>query len=291
MIRTWAKSFAADPRHYQIAVLACLLCYGMMALHLDISPGRVALTLAGVLTCQLACTRIFRLPAFDWRSACISGLSLCLLLRTGSAAIALAAAFLAIAPKFLVRVAGRHVFNPTNLALVGVMLLTRNAWVSPGQWGNPTWFALAIACLGGLVIQRAARADVSLTFLAFYAALLVWSSAWLGEPMTIPAHRLESGALLIFTFFMISDPRTTPASRAGRILFALLVAWLAWYWQFRLFRTSGPVWALALLSPVVPILNRLLPGPAHEWASASGSNKGDIHEVHSNPRRAALPAS
>ena len=65
--------------------------------------------------------------------------------------------------------------------------------------------------------------------------------------MTIPIRRLESGALLLFTFFMISDPRTTPDSRAGRVLFGALVASVAWYVQFRLFRTNGVIWSLAVL--------------------------------------------
>ena len=41
-------------------------------------------------------------------------------------------------------------------------------------------------------------------------ALVFGRSLWLGEPMSIPLHRLQNGALLLFTFFMISDPRTTP---------------------------------------------------------------------------------
>ena len=57
-------------------------------------------------------------------------------------------------------------------------------------------------------------------FIAFYCALMFGRSIYLGEPMAIPLHRLESGALLLFTFFMISDPKTTPDSRAGRVLFA-----------------------------------------------------------------------
>ena len=78
--------------------------------------------------------------------------------------------------------------------------------------------------------------------------------------MAIPMHRLESGALLLFTFFMISDPKTTPSSRAGRILFALLVAYGAWYVQFRLFRTNGLLWSLAAFSMTVPLIDWLLPG-------------------------------
>jgi len=43
---------------------------------------------------------------------------------------------------------------------------------------------------------------------------VIGRSLYVGEPLTIPFHRLESGALLLFTFFMISDPKTTPDSRA-----------------------------------------------------------------------------
>src|SRR5256885_429998 len=79
-------------------------------------------------------------------------------------------------------------------------------------------------CWLGLDVKRAARDDVTVTFRACYAALLVGRSLWLGEPLAIPLHRLESGALVLFAFFMISDPKTTPDSRAGRVLFAALVA-------------------------------------------------------------------
>ena len=77
-----------DPRLYQILVLASLLVYGIVRLDLEIRPGRALLLLATALLTQLACTRVWRLPAFDPRSALISGLSLCLLLRTNSAALA-----------------------------------------------------------------------------------------------------------------------------------------------------------------------------------------------------------
>ena len=79
------------------------------------------------------------------------------------------------------------------------------------------------------MVNRAARSDVTLAFLVFYLALVVGRSLWLGEPLAIPLHRLQSGALLLFAFFMISDPKTTPDSRAGRILFAALVALGRWY--------------------------------------------------------------
>jgi len=70
---------------------------------------------------------------------------------------------------------------------------------------------------------------------------------------------------LLFAFFMISDPKTTPDSRAGRILFALLVALGAGFVQFKLFRTNGLLWSLAAGSLLVPLLDRLLPGARYQW--------------------------
>jgi len=259
------RSWLQDPRLYQIFLLASLLVYGVTRLDFEIGAGRALLLLGTALLTQLACTRLWRLPAFDPKSALISGLSLCLLLRTGSALLAALAAVITIASKFLLRIRGKHVFNPTNFGLVALMLATGQVWVSPGQWGSAAFFAFLVACLGGLVVNRAARSDVTYAFLAFYLAVLFGRALWLGQPMAIPLHQVESGAFLIFTFFMISDPKTTPDSRAGRVLFALLVALGAGFVQFVLYRPNGLLLSLAFLSPVVPLLDRLLPGARYVW--------------------------
>jgi Na+-transporting NADH:ubiquinone oxidoreductase subunit NqrB len=219
-----------------------------------------------VLSTQNLLSRAWKLHAFDAKSALISGLSLCLLLRTNSLALAATTGVLTIASKFVLRWNGKHIFNPTNFGIVLMMLLTgKGVWVSPGQWGDFALFGFFVVCLGGLVVNRAARADVTLTFLAAWLAVLFGRSAWLGEPMSIPMHRLHNGALLVFSFFMISDPKTTPDSRLGRIVFAIFVATGAWYVQFKLFRTNGLLWSLALFSLTVPIIDRLLPGRRYQW--------------------------
>jgi hypothetical protein len=264
-----------DPRLYQIATLASLLVYGLTWLDFDISVARAVVLLATVLATQAVCDRLAagrstdgRPPAdVNVRSALISGLSLCLLLRTNRPELAMLAAVLTIAGKFLVRFRGKHVFNPTNGGLVAMLLLTDQVWVSPGQWGSAAFFTFLMACLGGVVVKRASRSDVTYAFIIFYGALLFGRSFYLGEPLAIPVHRLESGALLLFTFFMISDPKTTPDSRAGRVLFAGLVAFGAWYVQFRMFRTNGPLWSLAACSLSVPLIDWLLPGDRYAWRS------------------------
>jgi enediyne biosynthesis protein E5 len=261
----------ADPRLYQIGTLASLLIYGMGWLDFDITVDRVVLLLASVLATQWIGDRLaggsapFRLTA---PSALISGLSLCLLLRTNRAELAVTAAIVTIGSKFLLRVNGKHVFNPTNGGIVAMLLLTNQVWVSPGQWGAAAFLAFLLACAGALVVNRAARSDVTYAFIVCYCALLFGRSLYLGEPAAIPLHRLESGALLLFTFFMISDPKTTPDSRAGRVLFAALVAFGAWYVQFRLFRTNGLLWSLAACSTIVPLIDRIVPGSRYAWASS-----------------------
>jgi Na+-transporting NADH:ubiquinone oxidoreductase subunit NqrB len=257
-----------DPRLYQIGTLAALLVYGIGWLDFDITPLRAALILGSALATQ---------KIGDWlsgsvapfastsRSALISGLSLCLLVRSNVDALACLAAVIAISSKFLIKVRGKHVFNPTNGAIVALLLVTNAVWVSPGQWGTAAFFAFLMACAGSLVVTRAARADVTVACIAFFSALVVGRSLYLGEPMAIPLHRLESGAFLLFSFFMISDPKTTPDSRVARIVFAALVAFTGWYVQFRLFRTNGLLWSLAIWSMAVPVVDRLFPAARYEW--------------------------
>ena len=256
-----------DPRLYQIATLAGLLTYGVWWLDLEVQLPIAVAVLTSALAAQLVCDCLVARRRFEPRSALISGLSLCLLLRTGSLDAAMLTAVVAIASKFALRVRGKHVFNPTNFALVAMMLLTGSVWVSPGQWGSGAIFAFLLASAGGLVVNRAARADVTCAFLVSYAALLVGRSLWLGEPLAIPLHRLENGALVLFSFFMISDPKTTPDSRVGRVLFAGLVALGAYVVQFWLFRTNGLLWSLAVCSLAAPLIDLLLPGPRYQWKS------------------------
>jgi Na+-transporting NADH:ubiquinone oxidoreductase subunit NqrB len=264
----------ADPRLYQIATLASLLVYGVGWLDFDITVSRVVLLLATVLATQWIGDRLVGGPPFgsSARSALISGLSLCLLLRTNRADLAVLTAILTIAGKFLIRVNRKHVFNPTNGGIVAMLLLTNQVWVSPGQWGAAAFFALLMACVGSLVVNHAARSDVTYAFIACYCALLFGRSLYLGEPLTIPLHRVQSGALLLFTFFMISDPKTTPDSRLGRVLFAALVAFGSWYVQFRLFRTNGLLWSLAACSTIVPFIDRVVPGPRYAWTAPKSTS-------------------
>lgn len=254
-----------DPRCYQIAVLTTLLGIGVLILDFGIRWQNAVAILLTAQAVQYLGTRLAGLPRFDPMSALITSLSLTLLLRTDFVILAVAAAAIAIGSKFLVRVKGKHVFNPANVALVSLMLLSDHAWVSSGQWGSAALGAFGLACLGFLVLTRARRAETTIAFLLIYGALLLGRALWLGDPLSIPVHQLQNGALLIFAFFMISDPKTTPNVAIGRVLFAAIVASVAFTIQFIFYQPNGPILALILAAPFVPVIDALLQGTHYRW--------------------------
>ena len=254
-----------DPRYYQIAVLSSLVIFGVVGLDFGIRWTNAFLIVSTALAVQYLGTRLTSLPRFDPLSPLITSLSLTLLFRTDMPALAMLAACIAIGSKFVIRVNGKHVFNPANIAIVSLVLLSNHAWISSGQWGNAAIGAFALACLGFIVLTHARRAETTVTFLIAYGAFMFGRAIWLGDPLAIPLHQLQNGALLIFAFFMISDPKTTPDARIGRIIYASLVASVAYVIQFVFYEPSAPVLALAVCAPVVPVIDAMFRGRIYRW--------------------------
>jgi Na+-transporting NADH:ubiquinone oxidoreductase subunit NqrB len=268
-----------DPRWYQICVLSLLLSYGIAVLDFGIRwPNAVAIFATAQVT-QLIGTRLFTQARFDPLSALITAFSLTLLLRTDVIGLAMLAAVIAIGSKFLVRVNGKHVFNPANIALVSLMLLSDKAWVSSGQWGSAAIGTFALACLGFLVLTRAKRAETTLAFIFTFAGLLLARALWLGDPLTIPLHQVQSGALLIFAFFMISDPKTSPNTARGRIIYGAFVASVAYCIQFVFYEPNGPILALIISAPLVPLIDAVARGTAYRWEQPAENTASQIKGV------------
>ena len=253
-----------DPRYYQIAVLSCLVGYGITVLEFEIHWYNAVAIVATALAVQFIGARHSSI-AFDPRSPLITALSLTLLLRTDAILLAACAAAIAIGSKFLIRINDKHVFNPANVAIVTLMIVTDSAWISTGQWGNAAIGAFGLACLGLIVLTRARRAETTIAFIAIYAVLLFGRTLWLSDPLSIPLHHIQNGAFLIFAFFMISDPKTTPNTALGRIIFGGLVATTAFVIQFVFYQPNGPVLALVMSAPLIPLIDYLKKGVNYQW--------------------------
>ena len=140
-----------------------------------------------------------------------------------------------------------------------------HVWISPGSWGSGVWFAALLVFFAILVLGAARRSDIAIFFFGTHAALLFARALWLGDPLAIPVHQLQSGSLLIFTFFMISDPRTSPDSRLGRFIFAASVALAAHYLAFFMQMRPALYVALIALAPFVYLIDRILPAERFAW--------------------------
>jgi Na+-transporting NADH:ubiquinone oxidoreductase subunit NqrB len=262
-----------DARLYQIAFLAALLTTGVLLRDFTLRPEQMALTFCAGLATQLACVRALRLRKVGCLSAIVTCFGLSILLRADSLWVHPLAAALAIGSKFVLRVNRKHLYNPANLGVISAIMLLPGAWVSPGQWGNDIALAGWLVVLGALVTRAARRWDVSWMFLACFLGAVALRVAWLGQSWAVFVHQLGSGALLLFAFFMISDPMTIPNRRGMRLLHAACVAVAAFAWQYLLFKPNALVWALFVCTPLVPLLDRLRPAARFDWRTGSETQR------------------
>lgn len=270
-----------DARWFQILFLASFLLFGALARDFALSWQQVALTFTAALATQAAWQWGLKLPnRANWGgylSAIVSSFGISILVRADSLWVHPLLAAFAMSSKYVLRAGPAtcrsHIGNPANLAAFAAWLWIPGAWLSPGQWGSESLAALWFLALGGLVTQRIQRWDISLTFLVAWAALLAARVLWLDYSATVAwamwAQQISSGATLLFAFFMISDPMTTPQRRSARIGYAVAVAAVAFVWQFALYKPHGLIVVLFAASALVPFINWALPKQRFEWQIAA----------------------
>ncbi len=199
------------------------------------------------------------------RSALITSLGLSLLLRADHWTTMAIAAAIAIASKFIFQVGDKHFFNPANFGIISALILTPDAWVSPGQWGEEWWYGLLFVGTGGMILQRVGRWDTTAAFLGSYSLLEAIRNLWLGWTWDVYWHRLMSGSLLLFALFMITDPRSIPNSRIGRVVWAICIAGLTFILRNYFFVSTAVFWALFALAPLTILLDVLWLAPRFAW--------------------------
>jgi hypothetical protein len=287
-----------DPRLHLAAVIVSLQVLGQVAFDFDLSIAQilVALGTCAVLEVGIAFARqrMIIWPA----SAMLTGNGVAFVLRVpgtehgdwwsmkgwwifaGTAAVGLLS-------KYIVRFRGRHIFNPSNIGLVLCFLLLGPEHAEPLDfWWGPmsAWLALALAIIvagGFLILGRLRLVGIAVGFwLAFAAGMALLAASdhamnarWhLGpvEGWTFWRILVFSPEVLVFLFFMITDPKTIPGGRTARRVYGVtigLVATLLMAPQTTEYASKvALLGALALVCAVRPLLEWLLPAGA-----ASGS--------------------
>src|SRR5436190_12542320 len=268
-------SFALDPRYFQVIFQAIFLGYGILFLHWNADWQHYILSICGCLLFQYAADsikakRFLKPNEFDrWGfSVLISAMSLCLLLKTNDWYVSLLAAFLTVASKYVLQFNQKHIFNPSAFGIVATLLLTKDAWLSPGQWGSNAVIFFGVVTFGTIVVTRVQRLDASLAFLLIFIGLLYWRQVYvLGWTMDYFIHSVSTGSLLLFTFFMISDPRTSPNHPIARIIWAVFIAAVSFYLAAFKWKYNTPVWILVAAAPLIPLLDKVFKAKAFHWTS------------------------
>jgi hypothetical protein len=193
---------------------------------------------------------------------------------------------LGLATKHVVRYQGRHVFNPSNIALVVAFIVLGSGRIEPLDlwWGPldvPMVIAYAIIVVGGIVICRPLR--LIEMGVAFWLTLAVGMGVLAALDHSITARWsfapiagthfwwvvMTSPEILIFMLFMLTDPRTVPVGRTARIAFAVLVGVVASLliapWQTEFGAKVGLLSSLAVVSAAHLWLRRVLPSPADRF--------------------------
>jgi Na+-translocating ferredoxin:NAD+ oxidoreductase RnfD subunit len=241
-----------DPRLHVAAVIISVHILGQVALGFVVSVPQI---LAAILTCAVIeivltfrQTRSFVWPA----SAMLTGSGVALILRVVGTpvddhwsfygvGVFAAVAGLSLLSKYVVKYRGSHVFNPSNIGLVVTFVVLGASRVEPLDfWWSPLtpamFLAYAVIVGGGLLITR--RLKLLVLAASFWFVLVgglavlaasghCMTANWAFEPVCgIDYWRVivTSPETMVFLFFMITDPKTVPGGRVGRVVFGAVVA-------------------------------------------------------------------
>ncbi|QIR40579.1 Na+-transporting NADH:ubiquinone oxidoreductase, subunit NqrB [Tolypothrix sp. PCC 7910] len=255
-----------DIRDYQIIFLSLFLFLGIGTRDWTLQPELIGVAIATCLLTQWILSLVLsKEQNINIRSALITSLGLSLLLRADHWTTMALAAASAIASKFFFQVGNKHFFNPANFGIITALLLTSDAWVSPGQWGEDWWYGLLFVGTGGMILQRVGRWDTTAAFLGSYSLLEAIRNLWLGWTWDVYWHRLMSGSLLLFALFMVTDPRSIPNARIGRLVWAVCIAIFTFILRNYFFISSAVFWALFILAPLTILFDALWSEAEYSW--------------------------
>ncbi len=241
-----------DPRLHLAVVTTALQVLGQTVFGFNVSIAEILVTITVCGLIDFSVTLV-RDHAIAWpASGLLTGNGIALILRVPGTQngdwwsfrswwIFAGAGILALASKYLIRVHGRHIFNPSNIALVVTFVLLGSGRVDPqvlwwGPFSAGLVLAFAVILAGSVVITR--KVGQSASALSFWVvfATAVGLIAATGHSITASWHvgaisgwdywvlLVTSPEVLVFLFFMITDPKTAPSQRRGQVIYGAAIA-------------------------------------------------------------------
>lgn len=190
-------------------------------------------------------------------SAYITGISVGILVRSPFLWPFAFTSLISIVSKYVLRLDGRHLWNPSNFGICVVLLLApASTSVLSVQWGNNLWPMLVIWILGFSIVWRVGRGHVSVAYVLSFVAFAFLRSAITGTPWLATLAPITGPMYQLFIFFMVTDPKTAVRPRWGQVATVVTVAFVE-----MLLRLNeviyAPFYALCVVGPAALMIEHL----------------------------------
>jgi len=223
--RGWPSWLTLDNRYLAPALITCILIAGHLSFGILEGYEKTVLAIAVAILVEMALGRlvygIWPHPA----SAYITGISVGILIRSLALWPYALCSAISITSKYVLRIKGRHLWNPSNFGICAMLFLAGDTVASLSiQWGNYLWPMLVIWVLGSIIIWRLRRFHITATYVVAFVLLALLRSAVTGTPWQSEIAPITGPMYQLFIFFMITDPKTTVRSKLGQCIVVIAVA-------------------------------------------------------------------
>jgi Na+-translocating ferredoxin:NAD+ oxidoreductase RnfD subunit len=216
-----------DNRYLAPALITCILIAGHLSFGILESYEKTALAILTSILVEIALGRMMYGTWPHLASAYITGISVGILLRSPFLWPYGLCSAISITSKYVLRINGRHIWNPSNFGICAMLLLAGDTVASLSiQWGNDLWAMAVIWLLGSIIIWRLRRFHITATYVAAFFLFALLRSSITGSPVQSEIAPITGPMYQLFIFFMITDPKTTVRSKRGQCIVAGAVALL-----------------------------------------------------------------
>ena len=202
-------------------------------------------------------------------SAYISGISAGILVRSPFYWPYFLTSLISITSKYVLRVRGRHLWNPTNFGVSAVVFLApATVAVLSVQWGNVVAPMAVIWILGTVIVWRVGRVHISVTYVLSFLLFSVFRAWWTATPWVTNVAPITGPMYQLFTFFMVTDPKTTVKSVKWQCVVVFLVAALETVLRLNEV-VYAPFYALFIVGPIALLIEQW-----HDGRNRAGHRSG-----------------
>jgi enediyne biosynthesis protein E5 len=243
-----------DSRFAPPVFITLILLVGNLSFGILESYSRTLLAIATSMAGEMILGRVFLKKWPHPASAYITGISVGILLRSPAYWTYALCAALSITSKYALRFRNRHIWNPSNFGICAMLFLASDSVAGLSiQWGNNFASLIVIWVLGSLILWRARRFHITVTYVASFIALS-FLRAWItGDPWQSEISPITGPMYQLFIFFMITDPKTTVRSRTGQCIVAFAIAVVEFFMRLGS-SVYAPLYALFWVGPAALLI-------------------------------------